>query len=147
MKDCETSNWMLSQELLTKLDKKLDEGIPIELLSQIPRNLALMQLLRFYEDQIRFYNPQLLQGQVAGQRELAKQGQDSIHFAMRWIHKYCAVDAPFSALRKSDESSYMSMKTIMDIALTYSSSWDYMGLLWRGRHKATLIDENCVEIS
>ncbi len=143
----DTSNKELSKEQLLALDELLDDGIPRETLLKIPRNVAVMNLLRYYEDQFRLYNPQLLNGEVVGLRELIKQGQDSIHFAMWWIHRYCKNDAPISAIRKTDDEVYVLMKEIMELALAYSRAWDYMGLLWRGTHAASFTADNCVEIS
>lgn len=142
-----TSNKRLTKQQLLDLDERLEQGIPKDLLSGIPRNVAVMNLLRYYEDQFRLYNPQLLQGEVVGLRELIKQGQDSIHFAMWWIHRYCKNDASLSAIRRTDDAVYFLMKEIMDFALAYSGAWDYMGLLWRGSHSASFKDDNSVEIS
>lgn len=117
---------------LSQIDSALDQAIPSHLISCIPRDVAIIHLLRFYEHYNRFELPARLQFQKDGFIEGAKLGQDAVHFAMQWVYKFAAPPRGPRKTIKTNPKIYTTMKQLWQAAGEYSHAWDYMSM-WHRR--------------
>jgi len=114
---------MTNQQDLAELDSEIDSSISShELLSQ-PRDLAVIHLLRYFEDYVRSH----LSHQAA-----LKNGQDGMHFAMQWIFKYCPSLMSECTYRTCDQI-YRQAHDLHESAMDYSMVWDLLAMVWRKR--------------
>lgn|GEM_PF-1413559 len=125
----------LSPAEISEVDRQIDDGIPIDELKAIPRNVMVLALLQQFEDFNRITIPQLV-GNGPGHHEKTKLIQDAMHFAMTWVYQYCAADVPISSFPKSLTKHYIFAFHLIRIAENYSVAWDLLSLLRRGALRA-----------
>lgn len=135
----------VTKEKLDEINDEIDRSISSELLQSVPRNLAVINLLRFYEDYMRFYLP----GNIPEERlrEGTLDAQDSLHFVMIWIHKFCSEDVATSRFKHSDFSTQQKCAILMSEASLYSKTWDLLSLLYRGSFRGEISEENHITIT
>jgi len=124
---------MITRQELSKLDQQIDSSITaLNLLAQ-PRDVALIHLLRYFEDYVRLYTPKHL-GPLSHQ-VASKNGQDGMHFAVQWIFKYCR--PPIGGLiHKTSDQVYHQAHELHERAMDYSMVWDLLTMVWRERATA-----------
>jgi hypothetical protein len=131
----------LTKKEIIELDQRIDAAIASEELLSIPRDIALINLLRFFEDYVRLYavsTPQSSSPETY--TSLLKSGQDGMTFAVRWIFQYCP---PISREAHLDYQMdvYLKAGRLHEAGMRYSLVWDIMSMLQRGRYVAEL-DQN-----
>lgn len=119
----------LTKEDLQKLDGLIDQSVGSEALLSLPRDVALMSLLRFFEDYCRLFA--LGRANFADGASLLKLGQDGMHFAVNWIHTYCD-DPSRNDKLELDFEAYGAAAHLHEAAIRYSTIWDLMAQLYRG---------------
>lgn len=119
----------LRKEDLQDLDKEIDRSIGSETILSLPRDVALMNLLRAFEDYCRLFAQGSADFRTVAPR--LKQGQDGMQFAVDWIHSYCP---PPTAMDKFDVATqtYLAANRLHEAAMRYSSVWDLMAQMHRG---------------
>lgn len=124
---------MITRQELAQLDQQVDSSIAaLDILSQ-PRDVALIHLLRYFEDYVRLYTPKHL-GPLSHQVAL-KNGQNGMHFAVQWIFKHCP--PPMGGLaHKTSDQVYRQAHDLHERAMDYSMVWDLLTMVWRGRATA-----------
>lgn len=130
----------ITQDSLKELDDLIDTFIPMDRLAVYPRNVFLVNLMRYYEDYIRAFLPDSLPDSQ-GLREGCIDALDSFHFSVLWIHKYCGADAPVSKLTSLNKLAYEAAFSIMNEASLYSKIWDLMGCLHRSGYVGELSED------
>ncbi len=115
---------------LDALDNSIDNAIPTLKLLQYPRDIALIHLLRVYEDYRRIIAPNRHRDQNEFLSALFL-AQDGLHFAVDWIHKYCEPPAGGQSDYETAGEIYKAAGGILESAIEYSSIWDLMNLLYR----------------
>lgn len=123
----------LGKQELIELDRKIDTAIPSLELLGYPRDVALVHLLRLFEDYGRIYalgRPQSADPQVYA--ATLKRGQDGMQFAVNWIYQHCPPASPKAHLGVIKDA-YVQAGRLHEAAMRYSNVWDLMALLQRGR--------------
>lgn len=124
---------LLGKQQLIELDRKIDDAIPYFELLSYPRDVALIHLLRFFEDYGRIYalkSPRSADPQVYA--ATLKSGQDAMQFAVIWIYQHCPLASPKTNLGMLKDA-YVQAGQLHEAAMRYSNVWDLMALLQRGR--------------
>jgi hypothetical protein len=114
----------LTKEDLRQLDDQIDEALGSEELLSLPRDIALMSLLRVFEDYCRLFalnKPNFEDGAA-----LLKLGQDGMQFAVKWIHAYCPDPTRDNKL-ELDFDAYTAAGRLHEAAIRYSTVWDSHG--------------------
>jgi len=135
-----TDSAKLTAKQLEELEAKIDLADPVSKLASIPRDVALIHLLRFYEDYNRLWLPKEIEAGAGSFEVLAKLAQDALHFAVLWIFKYCKPPTAKGSYANNDQL-YLLMHDILMQARSYSTVWDIMSLLRRGSAEA-VSDQN-----
>jgi len=121
---------MITEQDLQELDRKIDSSIATQSLLSQPRDIALVHLLRYFEDYVRLYAPKSL-GPESYQVAL-KNGQTGMHFAVQWIFRYCP--PPASQRRyETHDVTYRQAHDLLESAMDYSMIWDLLTMVWRKR--------------
>jgi hypothetical protein len=114
---------------LQELDGRIDQAIGSEMLLSLPRDVALMNLLRFFEDYCRLFASR--HANFNDEASYLKLGQDGMQFAVDWIHSYC--DNPTRNNKFDlDSKAYVAAGHLHEAAIRYSLIWDLMAQLYRG---------------
>jgi len=121
---------MITKQDLLELDRKIDSLIASQSLLSQPRDIALVHLLRYFEDYVRLYAPKHL-GPESHQVAL-KNGQDGMHFAIQWIFRYCPPSVSECRYETSNEI-YRQAHDLHESAMDYSMVWDLLTMVWRKR--------------
>ncbi len=119
----------LTKEDLQEVDERIDQSVGSEALLSLPRDVALMSLLRFFEDYCRLFA--LRRANFADGASLLKLGQDGMQFAVNWIHIYCD-DPTKNDKLELDFEAYGAAAHLHEAAIRYSMIWDLMAQLYRG---------------
>jgi hypothetical protein len=123
----------LSKEKISEIDEIIDSSIKAQPLLSQPRDRAIMNLLRYFEDYVRLYGPTITAKRSTEDfQTLIKNGQDGMHFAIKWIFQYCSPIMQRTKLA-FDENAYLQAAELHKAATRYSVIWDFMSLLHRGR--------------
>lgn len=138
----------ISPEFLRDLEGRIDSAIPEAALAKIPRNVALVHLLRVFEDWSRGLLPKMIgYDPTNGMREGLKIGQDALHFAALWIHKHCAPDTASSRFGTTNLDVYKLILETLLAAMNYSGVWDYMNYIHRNWAKIEIVSDNELHLS
>lgn len=119
----------LTKEELQELDAEIDCSIGSEAILSLPRDIAMINLLRAFEDYCRLFahrNPDFRT--VA---PLLKQGQDGMQFAVDWIHRYCPAPTAKDKFAVATDA-YLAATKLHEVAMEYSNIWDLMAQMHRG---------------
>ncbi len=119
----------LTKADLQELDSRIDQSVGLEVLLSLPRDVALMNLLRFFEDYCRLFA--LGRANFDDGASLLKAGQDGMQFAVNWIHTYCD-DPTRNNKLELDFEAYGAATHLHEAAIRYSMIWDLMAQLYRG---------------
>ena len=119
----------LGKEELRELDAEIDVSIGSEALLSLPRDVALMNLLRAFEDYCRLFAQRREDFQSVA--ALIKQGQDGMQFAVDWIHRYCPVPTVKDQFDVVTDT-YVAASRLHQTAMEYSIVWDLMSQMHRG---------------
>jgi hypothetical protein len=135
---------VITEQDLLELEQKIDSSIATQSLLSQPRDIALIHLLRYFEDYVRLYAPKSL-GPESYQVAL-KNGQNGMHFAVQWIFRYCPPPASQRRYVTRDEI-YRQAHDLHESAMDYSMIWDLLTMVRRkkavaGREKGDTI---CIE--
>jgi hypothetical protein len=118
-----------SKDDLKQLDEQIDQSIGSETILCLPRDIALVNLLRVFEDYCRLFA--LRKGDFGDSASLLKLGQDGMQFAVKWIHAYCPRPTR-KDIFELDFDSYGAAGRLHEAAMRYSTVWDLMAQLHRG---------------
>lgn len=112
----------LNKVEIKELDKFIDKDITSQPLLKRPREVALINLLRLFEDYVRFG--------AKGNRDIIKLGIDGMKFAVQWIYENCE---PLENKRdfKTKDNVYDETYKLLMSAKEYSMVWDILTLLHR----------------
>jgi hypothetical protein len=131
----------LSSEEIQEIDKCIDERILSLALLSFPHDIALIHLLRSYEDWNRIIIPK--ETDSAERNAMHKCGQDGIHFAILWVYRFCPRTNSKPALAYQ-EKLYSDAYELFSAAMDYSSIWSFMSLIQRGKATAYSNSDNSV---
>jgi hypothetical protein len=124
---------VITRKELAQLDQQIDSSIAaLKILSQ-PRDVALIHLLRYFEDYVRLYASKYI-GSLSHQVAL-KNGQSGMHFAVQWIFKHCPPPLGGPTYKTGDQV-YRQAHDLHEKAMDYSMVWDLMTMVWRRRATA-----------
>jgi len=124
---------LLTKADLPELDRKIDSSVKtLGLLSQ-KRDVALIHLLRYFEDYVRLYELVTSTTNSPKSYEVAiKNGEDGMHFAAKWIFQYCP--PPTSGFEKETrEGIYKQAVDLHMAAMDYSTVWNFMAMAFDER--------------
>lgn len=120
---------LLTKSDLQKLDKEIDSSVATQSLLSQPRDLALIHLLRYFEDYVRLYALKTLadRGREAYLVTL-KNGQDGMHFAVQWIFQHCPLPVTKTEY-KTRNVIYQQAHDLHESAMNYSMVWSLMSMV------------------
>jgi len=121
---------MFTEQDLQELERKIDSSIETRSLFSQPRDIALVHLLRYFEDYVRLYAPKSLSPE--SHQAALKKGQDGMQFAVQWIFRYCPLPASQRSYKTRDEI-YRQAHDLHELAMDYSMIWDLLSMVWRKR--------------
>lgn len=121
------------KSLIDEVEEYVDRSIPVGDLSSISLNVGILHLLRCYEDYCRISLPQLIlssgsAGDLGSYQAGLKLAQDSMQFAMHWLHTNCLPSVK-QVHYNTDPSIYRLTGILRYQAEQYSSVWDYLTLV------------------
>lgn len=119
----------LKKEDLQALDEEIDHSIGSEAILSLPRDIALMNLLRVFEDYCRLFAQR--RAEFRDVAPMLKQGQDGMQFAVDWVYRYCPPPTAKDELYVATDS-YLAAGRLHEAAMRYSSVWDLMAQMHRG---------------
>jgi len=119
----------IDKDKLKSLDAEIDSALGREELLGIPRDIALIELLRVFEDYARLYAMRKRDFKMVG--PILKTGQDGMHFAVNWLYRYCPPPTRKANLDSNTET-YLAAGQLHGASTLYSGVWDLMSLLHRG---------------
>jgi len=123
---------VLNEQDISEIENVIDSSIKSQPLLSQAREVALINLLRYFEDYVRLYGMSATAaGSVGNFQAWVKNGQDGMHFAVRWIFEHCQSGGQRPQLAY-DEVAYLQAAQLHQEAMNYSVIWDFMSLL---RHK------------
>ena len=134
---------MFTKQDLQELDRKIDSSIETQSLFSEPRDIALVHLLRYFEDYVRLYAPKSL-GPESHQVAI-KKGQDGMQFAVQWIFRYCPLPVSQRSY-KTHNGIYRQAHDLHELAMDYSIIWDLLSMLWRKRAVAERETDGTIRI-
>lgn len=134
----------LTKDGLQELDERIDQSVGSEPLLSLPRDVALMSLLRFFEDYCRLFA--LGRANFADGASLLKLGQDGMQFAVNWIHTYCD-DPTRNDKLELDFDAYRAAAHLHKAAIRYSMIWDLMAQLYRGAAIGDRVKDDLILLS
>jgi hypothetical protein len=134
----------LTKEDIQELDEVIDRSVGSEALLSLPRDVALMSLLRFFEDYCRLFA--LGRANFADGASLLKLGQDGMQFAVNWIHTYCDTPTRNDKL-ELDFEAYGAAAHMHESAIRYSMIWDLMAQLYRGAAVGERVKDQLIVLS
>ena len=118
---------------LAEIDKRIDSSIASQRLLSLPRDIAVIHMLRYFEDYIRLYSLKVAENKGSEAYEaVLKNGQDGMHFAIWWIFKHCPSNMQKPQV-STQENAYIQARELHEAAMDYSMVWDFMALLQRER--------------
>jgi len=132
---------ILTRSDIQQLDERIDKSVGSEPLLSFPRDIALMSLLRFFEDYCRLFA--LGRADFADGASLLKLGQDGMQFAIDWIHTYCGNPTRNDKL-DLDFEAYGAAAQGHEAAIRYSMIWDLMAQLHRGAAIGELVENDLI---
>src|SRR2546425_8005239 len=109
---------------INELDKRIDSTVTSQRLLRLSREVALIHLLRYFEDYLRLYLLKMSQGPM-GYGAAAKKAQDGVHFAIWWIFQHC----PYTVQQRpfaTQGDAYLQAHELLEAAMNYSTVWDFM---------------------
>ena len=121
---------MITEQELLELDSKIDSSIAVQRLLSQPRDIALIHLLRYFEDYVRDYAPTV--SDPESYQVALKNGQNGMHFAVQWIFRYCPPPTSQRPYETHDET-YRQAHDLHKSAMDYSMIWDLLTMVWRKR--------------
>lgn len=134
---------MITEQDLLELDRKLDSSIVSQSLLSQPRDIALVHLLRYFEDYVRLYAPKHL-GRESHQAALIH-GQGGMHFAILWIFRHCPPPASKRRYETHNEI-YRQAHDLHESAMDYSMVWDLLTMVWRKRAVAQCETDGTIRV-
>lgn len=134
---------VLSPHDIREIDERIDAAVPSQPLLARDRDVALIHLLRCYDEYAKgcasIPNP--------GQRETATHlAYEGLHHAVRWVHRYC----PHSASTPSlvyEERAFKEAGELLNSAREYSKVWEIMTLLHRGVLQGQQVRKGLIRVS
>jgi hypothetical protein len=118
----------LTQEEIIELDGAIDACVPSFPLLSRSRDVALINLLRYFDG----YMAACAAIPDSGQRETAHHdSSEGLHHAVRWIFQFCPPNRGRPNL-SLDEDAYIQATDIHSAARQYSKVWDILSMLRRG---------------
>jgi hypothetical protein len=134
---------MISEKDLQELDRKIDSSIATQRLLSQPRDIALVHILRYFEDYVRLYAPK--SSGPESYKAALKNGQTGMHFAVQWIFRYCP--PPTSGCRyETRDATYREAHDLLELAMDYSIIWDLLTMVWRKRAVAEREKDGTIRI-
>ncbi len=129
---------------LIELDKKIDNQIFLDEIKSLPRDIALVHLLRYYEDYVRFTTTAATNENEQNYIPFTKKGQDALHFAILWIYKNC-IDGQQNELA-TNLNLFDDIHKVFNNAMDYSDVWDIMNLLFKEFARARSSDDKNIVV-
>lgn len=119
---------MLTPDDINELDKRVDATIPSLPLLARRRDIALINLLRYFDSYA--FGCAFLPN--TGEREIASHySTEGLHHAVRWVNQFCKPHSGKPHL-KLDLAVYAEATELLTIARSYAKVWQIMSMLHRG---------------
>jgi hypothetical protein len=134
---------VLSPHDIREVDERIDAAVPSQSLLARDRDVALIHLLRCYDEYAKGCASIL----NAGQRETATHlAYEGLHHAVRWVHQYCPHPASTPSLGY-EEGAFKEAEELLHSAREYSKIWEIMTLLHRGVLMGQQVREGLIRVS
>jgi len=135
----------LTQQDLMRIDATLDISIASQQLLSQPRDIALLHMLRYFEDYVRLGQMGAPHANSSQGSPWVKHGLDGLHFAVQWIYQYCP-SMPHTPLHTTLAAVYEQAHKLHEAAIHYATIWDFMTLLFRERVVGESDDDRTIRL-
>lgn len=132
---------ILSEDEIKELDSRIDSEIQSLKIFSIPKDVALIHVLRYFE---QYAHIETTRRNLYDCNHAIKAGEDGIHFAIEWIYKYCPKEIKFNL--DLDASVFDMAEKLFTASIQYSKIWDFMTLLHRKKAIAKIDNQNCIHL-